>query len=291
MLDPDSLNQAVLTAKPASQPTPVVLDSPHSGSAYPPDFTSVLTHAQLQTLEDAYVDELFAPAVSHGATLVSAQFPRGYIDPNRAIDDVHPPALADAWPHRAQPTQKALLGVGLVFTRTPNGADIYTKALTSDALLHRIDQYYKPYHRALARALSDTRAQFGFAWHINCHSMPSRSGHLLRSQSRRRPDFCIGDRFGTSSDESFMQLVVAELQALGYETAINEPYAGLECLHRHGNPSKGIHSIQLEINRDLYLDEQSHLRSDGFATLQQRLTRLIQRLGIAAMEDYRCATE
>ncbi len=287
-----SMRKPVRCVQPLGAAIPIVLDSPHSGRHYPADFYTRLTRLKLQHLEDGFVDELFAHAPSIGATLVAAEFPRTYIDPNRAINDIDQSALADAWPGLARPTQKALLGVGLVFTRTPEAEFLYHEPLTAADVQKRIERYYVPYHQALGRQLLTTRDQFGSVWHINCHSMPSHApGGTETTASNRRPDFCLGNRYGASCTPDLTRVTAEFLKSHGYRVTINDPYAGLEVLRRHASPERGVHSLQLEINRDLYMWEHSHQRHSGFDNLQKLLTALVRHLGDAWHQNSREAAE
>lgn len=276
---------------PTGRRVPLVLDSPHSGTWFPDDAALSLTRRQIQKLEDAFVDELFANAPEFGAALVSAHFTRACIDPNRAEDDIHAPALADGWPGQSRPTQKALLGVGLVFMRTPDGEALYTTPPTAATVRQRIDTLYRPYHARLNAELSALQRHFGHVWHLNCHSMPSRPSHLLRAVAARRPDFCVGDRHGTSCAPELTSLIADTLSERGYRVAINEPYAGVELIRRHGQPATGRHSVQLEINRDLYMHESTYVRHEGFATLKHELDHLVRVLADASLAEFVDAAE
>ena len=266
---------------PAAGAAPLVLDSPHSGNEYPSNFRASADACELQRLEDAYVHELFSGAPQLGATLLYARFPRALIDPNRALDDMDPAALSGPWPHRLKPSRKALLGVGLAFTRTPNGRAIYDEPIDVVELQHRIDRYYQPYHSALTRAIERFHALFGFVWHLNCHSMPSR-GLTGLPEGERRADFCLGDRHGTTCNRDLTDLVANYLGQLGYRVSVNDPYAGVEIVRRYGQPARGVHSLQLEINRDLYMDESTAGVHAGFDVLRQHLAGLVKHLSDAA---------
>ncbi|MEM7406813.1 MAG: N-formylglutamate amidohydrolase [Pseudomonadota bacterium] len=276
---------------PIGQRAPLVFDSPHSGTWFPDDSALVLARQQLQKLEDPFVDALFATAPTFGATLVAAQFARACIDPNRAEDDIHAPALSGGWPGQSRPTQKALLGVGLVFMRTPDGEALYAEPPTAAVVRARIEQLYRPYHERLDAEIASLQRQYGHVWHVNCHSMPSRPGHLLSAVAPRRADFCIGDRHGTSCSPALTSLIAETLADQGYRVAVNEPYAGVELIRRHGQPLRGRHSVQLEINRDLYMDEQAHVRHEGFEILQRVLEHLVQTLAAASLGECSEAAE
>jgi N-formylglutamate deformylase len=158
---------------PRANPAPVVFDSPHSGTNYPADFGSVAPLAVLRRSEDAFVDELFGSAPGHGAPLIAAEFPRIYIDPNRALVDLDPAMLDGPWPDPLVPSRKTELGVGLIWRIMPPDAPLYDRLLAVEEVRGRIERCWKPYHQAVAGAIDETHRRFGRVWHVNCHSMPA----------------------------------------------------------------------------------------------------------------------
>lgn len=271
-LIPDVLERIDPTANVA----PVVFDSPHSGNVYPEDFRHSIDRVHLRRTEDAFVDELFADAPGKGATLVRALFPRSYVDPNRSPDDIDPSVLQGAWPYRANPGEKAQLGIGLIPTREPGGV-VYDRQLTVEEAIARLDGYYWPYHRELEDALDRAQLKGGAFWHVNCHSMPAVSTSVSpEGPGVPRPDFCLGTRDGTTCDTEFAELIEGFLSGLGYSVTIDDPYKGVELVRRYSVPLRGRHSLQLEINRRLYMDEASIARNEGFAALKADMTRLVE---------------
>lgn len=261
---------------PTADAAPVVFDSPHSGDIYPEDFGHCIDRIHLRRTEDAFVDELFAEAPGKGATLVRALFPRSYIDPNRAPDDIDPSILRGAWPYRANPGEKARLGVGLIPTLEPGGI-VYDRVLSVEEAVNRLDSYYWPYHRELEEALDRAQLQGGSFWHVNCHSMPAVSTSVSpEGPGVPRPDFCLGTRDGTTCDVEFTELVEGFLASLGYSVTIDDPYKGVELVRRYSDPLRGRHSLQLEINRGLYMDEGNITKSEGFPALKADITRLVE---------------
>lgn len=255
---------------------PVVFDSPHSGNIYPEDFGHSIERTHLRRTEDAFVDELFADAPTCGATLICALFPRSYVDPNRSPDDIDPSMLAGEWPYRANPGEKARLGIGLIPSREPGGV-VYDRLLSVDEACHRIDDYYWPYHRELEWALDRAQQRGGAFWHINCHSMPAVSTSVSPEGSGvPRPDFCLGTRDGTTCDSSLTELVESFLVGLGYSVTIDDPYKGAELVRRYSDPTHGRHSLQIEINRRLYMDEVSISKGEGFAAFRADIGRLVE---------------
>ena len=259
---------------PQADPAPVVLDSPHSGADYPEDFGHCMSRQGLRRLEDAFVDELFGHAPRHGASLLRALFPRSYIDPNRAPDDLDVAMLADDWPHPVNPGPKSDSGIGLICRLAAEGP-VYDRKLAAHEVRRRLDRYYWPYHRTLERVLEHTWQRFGAVLHVNCHSMKSTStASMPEGRGVQRPDFVLGDRDGTSCNPALTDRVRGVLAAAGYRVAVNRPYKGMELVRRYSEPGAGRHSLQVEINRALYMDEERVCKSDGFERLQHTLGEL-----------------
>jgi N-formylglutamate deformylase len=259
----------------------LVLDVPHAGRLYPEDFRYSCPLPLLRQAEDAYVDELVLGAVNQGATLVTAQFPRTMIDVNRAISDLDPAVVDDVWPEPLQPSEQTLQGLGLVRRLCQTGVPMYDAPLSLAEIDQRLRQFYHPYHRHLSRVLRQVRQRCGEVWLIDCHSMPSHSFEGL-GKTVRRPDFVLGDRDGSSCDAGFVQLAALFLRDLGYSVAINAPYKGREILRRYGRPQERCYAMQLEINRDLYMDEDKVTRLPQMANLAKDLEHFFARL-IAAL--------
>ncbi len=254
---------------------PVVFDSPHSGSDYPIDFKHVIPMEKLRRAEDMYVDELFGEAPDYGATLIAALFPRSYIDPNRSLEDLDPELLAESWPGPVRPGEKARLGHGLIWRLCPPDMNLYIEKLSPDAVRRRIDGYWRPYHDALRLALDGLYERFDAVWHLNCHSMPSATrGPFLNGGGQA--DFVLGDRDGTTASAEFLHLVRDCLRGLGYSVKLNDPYKGVELVRAYSDPARGRHSLQIEINRALYMDEMSFERLPRFRELKADLGRLIR---------------
>ena len=255
---------------PPSPRAPVVFDSPHSGIDYPPDFPFVCDFQLLRQAEDTYVGELFASAPSHGAPLLEALFPRSYIDVNRAIDDLDQRLLNAPWPEPLHPTEKTQVGMGLVRRICRPGMPMYDRLLSLAEVRHRIDRFYRPYHAALDGLMQAAYARFGVAVLINCHSMPSVFNGIGSDESSVGADFVLGDRDGTTAGRDLVQMVEDSLREFGYSVRRNDPYKGVELVRRHGDPANGRHAVQIEINRNLYMDEVTLEKTAGFATLALR---------------------
>jgi N-formylglutamate deformylase len=258
---------------PADGALPLVLDSPHSGSVYPDEFAYCCSLAVLRRAEDAYVDELFDAAPAHGATLIGALFPRSYIDVNRAPDDVDPAMLSGALPPYLVP--RPVTRVGLVRRHAQPGVPIYDRKLSPDELLARIERYHVPYHRVLDEACEERRREFGAVWHLNCHSMPS-YGPSREERKGVYADFVLGDRDGTTCGGEFTEFVAGFLRGLGYDVRVNEGYKGVEIVRRQGHPAECRHSLQIEVDRALYMDQKTLEKQPGFDRLRADLAGLVE---------------
>ncbi len=268
------LTPAFEIVEPSEQAAPLVFCSPHSGRHYPRHFLaqSRLDPLMLRRSEDCYVDELFQSVPELGAPLLSAHFPRAFLDVNREPYELDPALIREPMPEYANShSVRVTGGLGTIARIVADGEEIYREPLSLAAALMRIELLYLPFHRALAHLLDRTRERFGYAVLIDCHSMPSAS---MTKGVASRPDFIIGDRFGASCDGRISHFVREELVALGYSVEMNRPYAGGHITEHYGRPGRGCHALQLEVNRGLYLDEISLERSEGFVRLQADLTAL-----------------
>jgi len=257
---------------PPAETVPLVLDSPHSGALYPQEFSYCCPLPLLRRAEDSYVDELYAVAPEHGATLIGALFPRSYIDVNRAADDLDPGMLAGELPPVLRP--RPVTRVGLLRRHAQPGVPIYGTKLNPDDVLARIERYYTPYHRVLEESCDRLHREFGAVWHINCHSMPSH-GTRRDGQSGEHGDFVLGDRDGTTSAPQFTDFVARFLRGLGYDVRINEGYKGVEIVRRHGRPAERRHSLQIEVDRALYMDQKTLEKLPSFERVKSDLADLV----------------
>jgi len=266
----------ILTIPDDAKLIPLVFDSPHSSRHCPPDMRAVAPEAALMSGWDAYVDELWSGAVQHGATLLAARVHRSYIDFNRSRSDIDPELLDQPWPEPIKVSEKSKAGMGLIRRYALPAVPMYDRKLGIAEVQQRIERYYDPYHAELQRLINAAHARFGRSWHIDCHSMKSVGNAMNIDNGARRPDFVLGDRDGSAADPAFTAWVAQQLQGMGYVVKINDPYRGAELVRAYSDPQRGRHSMQIEINRALYMNEQSLERSAGFATLQQHLTQLAQ---------------
>ncbi len=259
---------------PQGDAIPLVCDSPHSGTMYPDDFGYALPFQQLRAGEDTDVHVLWEALPSVGATLLAAEFPRAYIDPNRDLEDIDPQMLDGAWPTPLSPGEKTRLGIGLIWREAgPDGRKpIYDRLLGVAEVQQRIERYHRPYHAAMGEQIESAYARFGAVWHLNLHSMPADSYAGLQIESDHPlADFVLGDRDGTTAAPEFTALVAQALRSRGFSVAINDPFKGVALISRLGRPAQRRHSLQIELHRGLYMDEATRERSAGFGALQAAL--------------------
>ena len=263
---------------PQTQRAPFVLCSPHSGRDYSRKFLaqSRLDPLTLRKSEDCFVDELFQDAALLGVPLIAARFPRAYLDVNREPYELDPELFAEPLPDYANcQSVRVVGGLGTIARIVADGEEIYRARLELNDALDRIDRLYFPFHAALEALIDQTRAKFGHAILIDCHSMPSAR---MAQSSGPRPDFVIGDRFGASCDVKLTRFLRDNLAAAGYDVQLNRPYAGGYITEHYGRPYRGVQAVQIEINRALYLNEMTFVRTPGFARLKRDLTEIASRL-------------
>lgn len=259
---------------------PFVFASPHSGRRYPGDLLRIsrLDRHALRQSEDGYVDLIFDAAPRYGAPLLRALFPRAYVDVNRSRYELDPRMFADPLPKSADlRSNRVLAGLGVIPRIVADGQDIYSRKLNYFEARRRLSVCYDPYHKALVELLAAAHHTFGSAVLIDCHSMPSAGGAPFR-HGDQPIDFVLGDRFGASCAPSLVSLVERTLTKMGYQVSRNAPYAGGYVAAAYGRPAEGVHVLQIEINRALYLDEQRFARKDGFEALRVNMQALMAEL-------------
>ena len=276
-----SFDPPFAVVSPEAWTLPIVFASPHSGRDYPAHFlaASRLDLLSIRRSEDSFVNELFQDAAQLGAPLIHALFPRAYLDPNREPYELDPGMFEDALPAYANTRSLRVAGgLGTVARVVTDGAEIYRTKMAFSEAERRIETLYLPYHRQLRRLLDEARAKFGFAVLIDCHSMPSIGGPMDEDRGHDRADMVLGDRFGTSCSPTLTQAVDTALSDMGYAVARNNPYAGGYTTDHYGRPIQGVHALQIELNRALYMDEHSLTRTENFAKVRADMRNLAQKL-------------
>jgi N-formylglutamate amidohydrolase len=269
----DFSNQPIMEVREPDGPlSAFVVNSPHSGRVYPASFMALsrLTNAAIRRSEDCFVDELFSGCVALGAPMLSAKFPRAYIDVNREPFELDPKMFIEILPSYVN-SQSLRVGGGLgtIPRIVGDGIEIYRGRMPFSEALGRIETIYRPYHAELKRLLMRARQRHGEAFLIDCHSMP---GSIRVGERGTRPDFIVGDRFGTSASRQISEMALHSLRALGFTAAYNKPYAGGFITEHYGRPVSGLHALQIEVSRSLYMDEQSFTKSAGFDGLRRVIT-------------------
>ncbi len=257
---------------------PLLFDSPHSGNVFPDDMRAELSRHDLRSGEDAFIDELYEPAVDAGAVLLAATFPRTYIDANRSEADIEVGALGGEWPHPVVNSGKIARGSGLVWTKLRGEVPIYDRKLSVNEVENRIESYWRPYHSAVRAEYERLHAAFGRVYHINCHSMPRRGNKHTEDGPVERADFVLGDRDGSTAGPIFVELVRTFLAGRGYRVTVNDPMKGLELIEKYGRPADKRHSLQIEINRKLYMDEAAIEKNALYDETQATVRALIDHI-------------
>jgi N-formylglutamate amidohydrolase len=280
--------------EPAAWRAPIIFNSPHSGSVYPAEFltASRIDLVGLRRSEDSFMDELIGDLSQHGFPVVRVNFPRSYVDVNREPYELDPRMFTGRLPSFANTrSMRVAGGLGTIPRVVGDGQEIYRERLSVDDALARIEALYKPYHRALRRLINKAHQTFGTVIVVDCHSMPSIG---VSRDEPRRPDVVIGDRYGTSCAPLLPDLIEATMRSLGYSVGRNKPYAGGFITEHYGNPASGLHTVQLELNRAIYMDEKRRERGSRFAQVAIDFVAVANALAAVPLGDlgsYQAAAE
>ncbi|MBS0530778.1 MAG: N-formylglutamate amidohydrolase [Proteobacteria bacterium] len=250
--------------EPATWRAPIIFNSPHSGSIYPEQFlaASRIDLAALRRSEDSFMDELIGGVADAGFPVVRVNFPRSYVDVNREPYELDPRMFTGRLPSFANTrSMRVAGGLGTIPRVVGDGQEIYRERLSVDEALGRIELLYKPYHRALRRLIHRAQQTSGTVIVVDCHSMPSIG---ISRDEPRRPDIVIGDRYGTSCAPLLPDVIEDVMAGLGYSVGRNKPYAGGFITEHYGSPASGLHTVQLELNRAVYMDERRRERGPRF---------------------------
>lgn len=257
---------------------PILLAAPHAGRDYPVDILQKLRISadQLLRLEDRYVDVLIRENAERDIPTIFARTPRAIIDLNRSEDEIDADMVRDMnWSDVAHPTAKTRGGLGLIPRRLAGAGDIWKHPIIRDDLDDRIMNLHRPYHEYVAAVLHKMRAKFGFALLIDMHSMPPLQNPMANGNIAQ---WVVGDRFGMSADNIYSDIITEFFKNLGYDVALNSPYAGGYILERHGIPSKGYHAVQIEIDRQLYLDENYREPNENAKLIAAQIAQLVEHM-------------
>ena len=282
---PETTTTAFVLKRPVRQAGPMIFASPHSGRDYPADFlaSAVLDRQAIRSSEDAFVDHLFDVAPRLGAPLLAARVPRAFIDLNRAADELDPAVIEGI--QRVPHNPRISSGLGVIPRVVAGGRAIYRGKLSLAEAERRISRFWHPYHTALAELIDETRAAFGSAVLIDCHSMPHEAIEAHSRPGQPRPEVVLGDRFGVAAGQEVMDRVQAAFEASGLRVVRNAPFAGAYVAQAYGRPTRRVHVVQVEIDRSLYMNEARVEPLPGFAAFRNLIggvvAELIQPSGLA----------
>ncbi len=267
--------EAVSVAEPRRLTSATVFSSPHSGRHYPDAFrrASCLDDTTLRASEDAYIDDLFSMVPRYGAPLVAARFPRAFTDANRAEDELDP-ALIDRYRSRRPKTLRVSAGLGVVPRIVAENTPIYAGKLPLGEVEDRIECCYRPFHGRLGESIERARNRYGIALLIDCHSMPADTS----SRGNRRAEIVLGDCYGASASGDVSDAAFALFRGAGFRVARNAPFAGGYITQRYGSPRQGIHAMQIEIDRGLYLDQKRMVPTANYNVLKRILDPIVAEL-------------
>ncbi len=273
-----------LRHEPQAATAPLLVDVSRSGREYPKEYRSPLPFTTVHDNVSMYVEDLWAGAPSAGGTLLYCTFPNTWIDVNRNEADMDPAVVDGQWPSPLKPTKRTLEGLGLIKTRSRYGEPFQERKLGVAEIEERLSLYYRPYHAELKRIVDSLHSRFGVLRQISCHCMSAVGAPTHPDAGQQRADFCISDLNGKTSSRETMALIIDTLQSYGYSVSVNEPYVGNELIGRHGDPARGIDSVQVEINKKLFMDTNTFRKNAGFDKLKADLDRLLRVVATDALQ-------
>ena len=267
-----------LRYEPIAQAVPLLVDVSRSGREYPKEYRSPLPFTTVHDNVSMYVEDLWAGAPQAGATLLYCTFPNTWVDVNRNELDMDPAIVDGEWPVKLEPTARTLEGLGLIKTKARYGEPFQERKLTVAEIQERLDRYYRPYHAELKRIADDLYARFGRLTQISCHCMSAVGAPTHADAGQPRADFCVSDLKGKTASKEALERVVETLKSLGYSVSVNTPYIGNELIRRIADPARGIDSIQVEINKKLFMDTKNFRATEGLTKVRADLDRLLEAL-------------
>lgn len=276
--------KAFVLTRPDRRTGPVIFASPHSGRDYPADFLAIaLPDRQvIRSSEDAFVDQLFDMAPALGAPLLAAKVPRAYVDLNRAADELDPAVIEGI--HRPAHNPRISSGLGVIPRVVAGGRAIYRGKLTLIEAEYRLRTFWHPYHLALGNLIDETVQSFGRAVLIDCHSMPHEAIEAHTRPGQPRPQVVLGDRFGATAGREVIDRIESAFAETGLRVSRNTPFAGAHVAQAYGRPSRGVHVVQVEIDRALYMDETQIAPLPGFQAFRDQIAGVVARI-IAELGD------
>lgn len=284
-------NSAYGLEMPAKRTSCVVFSSPHSGRDYPAALMkrTVLNRNVIRSSEDAFVDQLFDAAAEFGAPFLKAAMPRAYLDLNRSAEELDPALIQGA--RRQGHNPRVASGLGVIPRVVANGRAIYRGKLTMDEARLRIDNYWRPYHARLKSLLAESHEEFGQAILVDCHSMPHEAVAISGNARGNKPDIVLGDRFGASASGVIVDQIEAAFASAGLNVARNAPFAGAYVTQTYGRPGRQQHAIQIEIDRSLYMDEETIEPNANFEEFREIMRDVVAEIACIGAQPVRLAAE
>jgi N-formylglutamate amidohydrolase len=277
----------IALSAPDTPSLPIVLASPHSGRRYTPEFLALVEvpEVELRRAEDAFMDRLLLGAPGLGIPLLAAEFPRSMVDVNREALELDPEMFEGELPPEANTrSPRVAAGLGSIPRLSAGGRPLYGRPLPVTLAMSAIERLWRPYHQALSRLVASAQAVFGVALLVDCHSMPSAGGLGDTAGGETLADIVLGDAFGQSCDPLLVESAESFLAGRGYAVVRNTPYAGGFTTRHYGRPADGVHALQIEVNRALYLDEARIEPTAAFAEVSRDLLGLVETLGRTTLE-------
>jgi len=265
-----------LRYEPIGEAVPLLVDVSRSGREYPKEYRSPLPFTTVHDNVSMYVEDLWGGAPGAGATLLYGLFPNTWIDVNRSETDLDPSVIDGEWPTELKPTARTLEGLGLIKTKARYGEPFQERKLTIAEIEERLNRYYRPYHGELKRLADALHARYGVLRQISCHCMSAVGAPTHPDAGKQRADFCVSDLRGETASKESMELVVETLKSYGYSVSVNDPYIGNELIRRIGDPSRGIDSIQVEINKKLFMDTATFRTTENLSRVKADIDRLLR---------------
>ena len=265
-----------LRYEPRVDPVPLLVDVSRSGREYPKEYRSPLPFTTVHDNVSMYVEDLWSGAPGVGATLLYCCFPNTWVDVNRSERDMDPALVDGEWPIKLEPTARTLEGLGLIKTKSRYGEAFQERKLTVAEIEERLDKYYRPYHVELKRIADDLHRRYGVLRQISCHCMSAVGAPTHPDAGKPRADFCVSDLEGKTASKETVELIVETLKSYGYSVSVNDPYVGNELIGRHGSPARGIDSVQVEINKKLFMDTKTFRATSGLSKVKSDLDRLLR---------------
>lgn len=266
-----------------TESAPVLFEIPRSGRQYPGNFRSIASLEDLQKSVSMYAEDCYLKVLEEGATWMFAPCANTFVDLNRHALDIDPDQLSEPWKGELQPSPMCLRGSGLIPMMCARTKPIYDRKLSVVDIEDRLNHYYWPYHNEVSQVLANLQRQFGAAIHLSCHSMPDIVA-IGPDAGSQRSDFDLGDRNGTTCSPAVTEAVAKVLRERGYSVTINTYFIGAEAVRKHGNPEGGIHSLQIEMNRKLFMDEELRIPIDRMAVVQSDMQLVARRLADLSRE-------